>query len=121
MKLRLFMLLLSCFLLLSGCMPMPEELETEGYYLVIGQENILDIEVDTPKGGGGCRRADNKPFKEGEKVWLEHLEGMTDLRGVTVRALDTSGEMVYALSIPKDAADDEITSLLEKDGWLAVP
>ena len=119
MKLHCMMaLLLSLLLLFVGC---GEQIPEDGYYLVIRQEGILDVEVTTPQESGGCRRADNEPFEKGDKVWLEQLEGVTDLRGVTLNALDITGETVYALEIPEDATNEELVAILEKDSWLVMP
>lgn len=37
------------------------------YYLRIGTERVHDIEVSAPNSNGGCRNADNSPFKKGGK------------------------------------------------------
>lgn len=91
------------------------------YYLLIGTEGVHDIEVSTPDSSGGCRNADNSPFKKGEKVWIEQLNSDSDLRGVTITAHDTEGNTIYTFSVPKKATDDEITRLVSGDSWLIAP
>ncbi len=98
-----------------------DDTREDKYYLLIGTEDVLDIEVSTPVASGGCRNADNSPFKKGEKVWLEQLNTESDLRGVKITALDTEGKVVYTFTVPKNATDDEITRLIGNDAWLFRP
>lgn len=91
------------------------------YYLMIGAEGVHDIEVSTPSSNGGCRNANHSPFKKGEMVWIEQLNGDSDLRGVTITAHDTEGNAVYTFSVPEEATDEEIARLMSEDGWLIAP
>lgn len=98
-----------------------DETPEDKYYLLIGTEGVHEIEVSTQKSSGGCRNADNSPFKKGEKVWIEQLNGDSDLRGVTITAHDTEGNTIYTFSVPETATDDEITRLVNGDSWLMPP
>ena len=46
---------------------------------------------------------------------------MTDLRGYSITALGKNGEILYALSIPEGATNDEVINLVGSDGWLLAP
>lgn len=98
-----------------------DDTQEDKYYLLIGTDGVLDVEVSTPNTSGGCRNADNSPFKKGEKVWLEQLNSDSDLRGVTITALDAEGNVIYTFSVPENATDDEITRLVGGDSWLIAP
>ena len=74
----------------------------EGYYLTIPEDGVMSIEVHTPSSSGGCTNADGKPFKKGERVYLEHLNGFESLKGVSINAVGEDGEIIYALSIPEE-------------------
>ncbi len=98
-----------------------DETPEDKYFLLIGTGGVHDIEVSTPKSSGGCRNADNSPFKKGEKVWIEQLNSDSDLRGVTITAHDTEGNTIYTFSVSEKATDDEITRLVSGDSWLMAP
>ena len=51
----------------------------QGYYLLIGADGVNEIQVSLPDSGGGVVNADGSSFKKGEKVYLEPLQGITDL------------------------------------------
>ncbi|MBQ3542243.1 MAG: hypothetical protein IJA45_03860 [Oscillospiraceae bacterium] len=93
----------------------------DGYYLLIGADGVESIEVSGPDSSGGAVNADGSAFKNGEKVWLEHLQGVTDLRGYSITAYGKNGKIIYALSIPVGATDSEVVNLVSGDGWLLVP
>lgn len=119
---KLFCLLLFCFVFcaaLTGCKS--ETVSADAYYLVIGEENVIEITISTPKENGGVSNADGSLFKKGEKVILEQLEGLTSLRGVTIIAVNEAGEPVYAFHIPDNADDGDITKLVLGDTWLVAP
>ncbi|MBQ2829576.1 MAG: hypothetical protein IJF15_00930, partial [Oscillospiraceae bacterium] len=94
----------------------------DGYYLVIGADGVESIEIKI-RGmkTGGVVNADGSLFEKGERVWLEPLDGVTDLRGVSIAALSVRSEILYSLSIPENAASDEVVNLIAADGWLLVP
>jgi len=96
-------------------------LAEDGYYLLIGAEGVESIEVSGPNSSGGAVNADNSPFKKGEKVWLEQLQGVTDLRGYSITAFGKNGKVIYALSIPTDASSDNVINLVSNDSWLLAP
>ena len=96
-------------------------LAEDGYYLLIGAEGVESIEVSGPNSSGGAVNADSSPFKKGEKVWLEQLQGVTDLRGYSITAFGKNGKVIYALSIPEGATNDEVINTVSSGGWLLTP
>ena len=119
---------IACVVLGIGLITNPEKEKTsdnneDGYYLLIGEEGVASIRVkivgeDT---SGGIINADGSVFREGEKVWLEQLQGVTDLRGLIIRALDEDNTILYEFSVPKDATAEEIADIVGSDPWLQVP
>ena len=95
--------------------------EENSYFMMIEEEGIAEIRVSTPINSGGCIHADNSLFKSGEKVWLENLNHIYDLRGVEVAAISESGETVYSVSFPESATDMEIEQLLLQTKWFIPP
>ena len=91
------------------------------YYLLIGADGVESIEVSGPNSGGGAVNADGSNFKKGEKVWLEHLQGVTDLRGYSITAYGKNGKVIYSLSIPVGATNDEVINAVSGGGWLLTP
>ena len=105
-----------CALLAACFLTDPVGELTGNYFLTIGAEGVKSVEVTTPYTSGGCQNADGSLFRKGERVWLEPLEGLQDLRGVTVSALDEAGEVLWTASIPADADNRGFTRLTQ-DGW----
>ena len=93
----------------------------EEFYLLIGTDGVKEIQVSLPDSGGGVVNADGSLFEKGEKVWLEHLQNVTDLRGLSITALGKDGEILYAMSIPEDASMEEAINTVGSDGWLLAP
>lgn len=86
------------------------------YYLTVGADGVAEIGIKTPNSSGGCVNADGSLFKKGDTVWLESLEGLQDLQGVTISAMDEEGTVLWALSIPEDGDGKDLLALLERDG-----
>ena len=95
--------------------------DEDSYYLFIGADGVASIEISQPDSSGGVVNADGSTFKQGEKVWLDQFQGVTDLRGVTIRALDTNGKVIYEFTVPEDATTTEILNIVNSDDWLQVP
>ena len=93
----------------------------QGYYLLIGADGVNEIQVSLPDSGGGVVNADGSFFQKGEKVYLEPLQGITDLRGLSITALGKNGEVLYGLSIPEDASVEDVINTVGSDGWLLAP
>ena len=93
----------------------------EGYHLLIGADGVNEIQVSLPDSGGGVINADGSSFQKGEKVYLEPLQGITDLRGLSITALGENGEVLYDLSIPEDASMEDVINTVGSDGWLLAP
>ena len=55
-----------------------------------------------PNSSGGFENADGSLLKKGERIWLENLDGYTDLRGLTITALGENGEIIWTASIPDE-------------------
>ena len=86
------------------------------YYLTIGAEGVKSIELSMPHSSGGCENADGSLFKKGERIWLENLDGYSDLRGLTITALGENGEIIWTASIPDNDENEGFTHLTQ-DGW----
>ncbi len=95
--------------------------EEDSYFMMIEEEGIAEIRVSTPINSGGCIHADNSLFKSGEKVWLENLSNIEDLRGVEVSAVNESGDTVYSVAFPESATNQEIEQLLLQTEWFIPP
>lgn len=93
----------------------------EGYHLLIGADGVKEIQMSLPDSGGGVINADGSSFQKGEKVYLEPLQGITDLRGLSITALGENGEVLYGLSIPEDASMEDVINTVGSDGWLLAP
>ena len=93
----------------------------DGYYLLIGADGVEEIQVSLPDSGGGVVNADGSSFEKGEKVYLEQLQNVTDLRGLSITALGKNGEVLYAMSIPEDASMEEAINTVASDGWCLAP
>ena len=109
-----------CFLTNPQTDVTPDSAE-DGYFLLIGADGVESIEITGINTSGGVVNADGSAFKNGERVWLEPLQGVTDLRGYSITALGKNGEILYVLSIPKGATNDEVVNLVGSDGWLLAP
>lgn len=92
-------------------------IEGNKFYLTIGTNNVKSIELIMKNTSGGCVKADNSLYKKGERIWLESLDGHSDLRGVTITALDEEGAIVWSASIPDDEKNIGVT-LLTQDEWI---
>ena len=89
--------------------------EPAKYYLTIGAEGVKSIELTMPNSSGGCENADGSLFKKGERIWLENLDGCTDLRGLTITALGENGEIIWTASIPNEDENQGFTHLVNDD------
>ena len=94
----------------------------DGYYLVIGADGVESIEIKI-RGmkTGGVVNADGTAFEKGDKIWLEQIQDISDLRGLCIAAYGADGEIIYSLSIPENAASDEVVNIVAADEWLLVP
>ncbi len=95
--------------------------EESSYFVMIKEDGISEILVSTPDSSGGCINADNSTFEKGEKIWLEHLDNVVDLRGIEVAALNEAGDTVYLVQFPENATNEEIGELLESTVWFIPP
>lgn len=86
---------------------------TTKYELTIGAEGVYYIELSLPDISGGCSNADESPFRKGERVWLEQLDGRQDLRGLTIQALDQDGAVIWTASVGENEGKTQLT----QDGW----
>ena len=79
--------------------------ETDKFYLTIGAEGVKSIELSMPNSSGGFENADGSLLKKGERIWLENLDGYSDLRGLTITALGENNEIIWTASIPDGEAE----------------
>lgn len=89
--------------------------ETNKFYLTIGAEGVKSIELSMPNSSGGCENADGSLFKKGERIWLENLDGYSDLRGLTITALDENGEVIWTAGVPITEGNEGFTRLVNDD------
>ena len=94
-----------------------QNIDVVRYYLTIGAEGVKSIELSMPGSSGGCMNADGSLFKKGERVWLENLDGYSDLRGLAITALGKDGEIIWEASIP-DAEENAGFTHLRIDDWV---
>lgn len=90
--------------------------ELSKFYLTIGAEGVKSIELTMPNASGGCENADGSLFKKGERIWLENLDGYSDLCGLTITALGENDEIIWTASIPDEEENKGFTHLV-KDDW----
>ena len=86
------------------------------FYLTIGEEGVTRIEVSMPDSGGGVQNADGTAFKKGERIWLEMLDGYSDLRGLTITAYDAEDSILWTASVPNTQGNEGFTRLTN-NGW----
>lgn len=116
----------ACVILGVGLLTNPvteeiSEFEEDRYYLLIGAEGVTSVEVSALDSSGGVIKADGSVFRQGEKVWLEQLQGVRNLRGITITAFGTDGDLLYNFSVPANASSEVIMEMVENDSWLLVP
>ena len=93
------------------------ESNQRSYYLTVAEKGVYSIEYSSTLGSGGCQNADGSAFNQGEKVWLEGLDGLTDLRGVTVDALDEQGNVLCHISV-EDTKENQYVNTASSEGWV---
>ena len=76
--------------------------ELSKFYLTIGAEGVKSIKLTMPNASGGCENADGSLFKKGERIWLENLDGYSDLCGLTITALGENDEIIWTASVPDE-------------------
>ena len=91
------------------------ENEPSKFYLTIGSEGVKSIKLSMPNSSGGFENADGSLLKKGERIWLENLDGCTDLRGLTITALGENGEIIWTASIPDEEENKGFTHLVNDD------
>ena len=89
--------------------------ELSKFYLTIGAEGVKSIELTMPNASGGCENADGSLFKKGERIWLENLDGYSDLCGLTITALGENGEIIWTASVPDEEENKGFTHLVNDD------
>ena len=86
------------------------------YYLTIGADGVKSIELSMPNSSDGFENADGSLLKKGERIWLENLDGYSDLRGLTITALGENNEIIWTASIPDGEENKGFTHLVN-DEW----
>lgn len=89
--------------------------ELSKFYLTIGAEGVKSIELSMPHSSGGFENADGSLLTKGERIWLENLDGYSDLRGLTITALGENGEVIWTTSIPDSEENKGFTHLVNDD------
>ena len=90
------------------------------YFLTIAEENIYSLRYSTEVSSGGAMNADGSAYRPGESIWLEGLDGLQNLRGVTVEALGKEGNVIWGISIP-DSEEYRYTTTASDGLWLISP
>ena len=90
------------------------------YYLTVPCEDVYQIEIVRENSSGGCVNADGSCFKKGERIYLEQLDGMTDLRGISIVAYDRQGVILTVVSIPASEYAQPVNAIAEH-GWFLAP
>lgn len=101
--------------LVKGAASLPVDYEEMKFYLTIGAEGVKSIELSMPNSSGGFENADGSLLKKGERIWLENLDGYSDLRGLTITALGENGEIIWTISIPDGEENKGFTHLVNDD------
>ena len=96
------------------------EVDPVRYYLTVAEEGVYSIRYFTPRSSGGCRNAAGVAFRLGEQVWLEGLDGLPNLRGVTVEALGKEGNILFSISI-EDKEENRDVNTAASGGWMIGP
>ncbi len=86
------------------------------YDLTIGADKVADIQYAIADHSGGCQNADGSLFEKGSRVYLEGLDGLTDLRGLEITALNAEGDVIWSALIPGGTANTGFTHWTQ-DGW----
>ena len=89
--------------------------ELSKFYLTIGSEGVKSIKLSMLNSSGGFENADGSLLEKGERIWLENLDGYTDLRGLTITALGENGEIIWTASIPDEEENKGFTHLVNDD------
>jgi len=87
------------------------------FYLTIGADGVKSIEISMPDSSGGCENADGSLFKKGDRVYLEPLDGYSDLCGLSITALGEDDTIIWSTSIPEGEENEGFTHLTN-DGWI---
>ena len=78
----------------------PEVVQDQlSYFLTVGEANVKTIAITELGSSGGCENADGTTFQKGERVWLEPLDGKTNLQGVTITAKDANGYDLFSVRV----------------------
>ena len=85
------------------------------FYLTIGAEGVERIALSMSNASGGFENADGSLLKKGERIWLENLDGYSDLCGLTITALGENGEIIWTASIPDEEENKGFTHLVNDD------
>ena len=69
------------------------------YYLTVGMEGVSSILVKSGSRQGLYYTDDFTPFRLGEELYLETLDGLDTLRGVSVTARDADGNDLFSVRV----------------------
>ena len=89
--------------------------EPSKFYLTIGAEGVESIALSMPNASGGFDNADGSLLKNCERIWLENLDGYSDLCGLTITALGGNGEIIWTASVPDEEENKGFTHLVNDD------
>ena len=96
------------------------EVDYVKYYFTVAEYGAYSIRYSTPHTSGGCSNADGSAFIPGEEIWLEGLDGLPNLCGVTVEALGKEGNILFSISI-EDKEENRQVNTAASGGWIIRP
>ena len=91
------------------------ENEPSKFYLTIDSEGVKSIKLSMPNSSGGFENAAGSLLKKGERIWLENLDGYSDLCGLTITALGENDEIIWTASVPDEEENKGFTHLVNDD------
>ena len=86
------------------------------YYLKVGEEGVAHIEVSAGSRGLNIFPNDMNVFRSGEVLYLDGLDGLRSLRGVSVTAKDGDGDDLFSVRIAD--SDYETEDTIVCDDWI---
>lgn len=95
--------------------------DSGGFYLTIGEEGVKRIAFSMSDSSGGFENADGSLLKKGERIWLENMDGRSDLRGLTITAYGENGEIIWTAAVPDKAENRGLTYFAHDDWVVKVP
>lgn len=75
---------------------------TYTYILLTGEETISSLFITRADHSGGYIISKDALFTPRAQIWLEPLEGMYSIAGITLRAVDENGKTIWKYTVPEN-------------------